>query len=377
MLTRNVTLNSSADLVAFAAESHQEGVHTNVYFGSDFIEIPYDGTNYPYVQFTERKDLVFYGASAPSKKALIHGGALVMMSCERVAFQDIGFRLQPSPIDGGGNHKFEVSWKPFKIHASDPSKPSRNITVIRCSFSGHYDEIEVGPADHATWYATSIFEPAARDIIFSQCMFGPSFVNPTRGNHNFGISAALVDGLVINDTVLVGSNRRNPQINARKAKISHCVIDNWGTMALGITYGSDIEVNACHFIRGASTFSLERPISMVESTSLASPTGFGEKGPARIAITPNCVEYNTSFVRTTNKGWNCFYPIYIGSGSSNDYIFTKKSAAFVEPLKPWLSIVQNAGCRDALDVAITRELASGNHIPWISDYTASLPWPGP
>jgi hypothetical protein len=272
---------------------------------------------------------------------------------------------------------FEVSWKPFKLHSSGPTKPSRNITLSQCSFSGHYDEIEVGPADHATWYANSLFEPAALNITFDRCMFGPSFVNPTRGNHNFSIAIELVDGLLVQDCVFVGSNRRNPQVNARNAKLSHCVLDNWGTMGVGIHFGSDIEINSLHAIRGSSTFSLERPVSMVEQTSVASPTGFGEKGPPKIAITPNCTEYETTFAKTGKKGWDCFNPTYVGSGTSADYVYTIKKPKFIEPLKPWLSIVENAGCRDSLDIAITRELASGNHIPWISDYTASLPWPGP
>lgn len=302
------------------------------------------------------------------------GGRLTLFDCNSVRIERVGFRMQRLlKIPKGLNQTHERAWKGLAIHSTGIER-CRHIAFINCSFSGHTDEIEIAPIDRERWFREQPGDAAVQDVLFDQCVFGPSFINTgstitdpakraaflaERQYHNFGMSASCVSGLTMRRCLAVGSNRRALIQVAGHARLEQCIVDNWGTMAVGVHAGSKVSVNGCKFIRGPKTKSAA--ITVVAGTN---DSVFGKLGKPVVAISRNCTEYAANF-STANKGWDCWSGVC-------DKTTVEGS---VLPLEPMKNILANIGCGDKLDVAIRNSLNSHRHVPWMSDYSAE--WPGP
>ena len=361
-----INIRSSEEFIAFCAspEASQElRIHcpridlppTGVTLTIDCVTIkPAPGV--PYVIFT--------------------GGRLTLLDCNDIRIERVGFRMKRlTKIPKGLHQTYEKSWKGLAVLATYGvgSCKSQRIALINCSFSGHTDEIEIAPLDREWWFANQPGVPAVQDVLFDQCVFGPSFINTgatitdpakraaflaERQYHNFGMSASCVSGFIMRRCLFVGNNRRSPQI-AGHARIEQCIIDNWGTMGIGVHAGSNVSVNACKFLRGLKTKSAA--IAVVAGTN---DSVFGKLGKPVVAISKNCTEYDVYF-STINKGWDCW----------NGVCDKTTVEGSVLPLVPMKNIIANIGCGDKLDVAVRASLNSHSHVPWMSDYSAA--WPGP
>lgn len=327
------------------------------------------------------KDIEIAGETAPNGRLLITGGRFTLNACNNVTLSKIGFRLQrlKAPLPQDVFETYERSWKPLAIHADSPDQPCRNITLTQCSFSGMTDELEVGPSDHATWFARWMGRPAAIGITFDRSIFGPSFINTgetiknavkrtaflaERQFHNMAISAVCCENVAFVGSVFVGANRRSPQIGGKRVGLAHCVVDDWGLMAVGLHAGSDVEVNACHFMRGPHTSSLKRAAGLVEGTE-SSP--FAILGQATLAITDNTCEYN-AVGGVVRKGWKICH--------TAEGAWLRQGAVISPlPLRTVADIVTKAGCGDALDAAIRARLTRMQHVSWVKDYTTELAFP--
>lgn len=305
------------------------------------------------------------------------GGRLTLMNCVNVALEHIGFRTQRlKAIPSGLHQTYEKSWKGLAILSTGVGR-CKNIELWNCSFSGHTDEIEIAPLDREWWFANQPGTPAVQDVKFDQCVIGPSFINTgetitnsakraaflaEREFHNFGMSATCVSGLVMKRCLAVGNNRRSLVQIAGSASLEQCIIDNWGTMGIGVHQGSQVSVNACKFIRGPKTKSAA--IAMVYGTK-ESP--FGVLNPASVGISKNCTEYNTSFLMNT-KGWDCW------DGRNGDWNRVAVGGS-VQSLEPLVDTLRSIGCGDELDVRIRVALNAKKHVPWMRDYSAEWPLP--
>lgn len=319
-------------------------------------------------------------APAPGVPHVIFtGGRLTLLDCNDIRIERVGFRMQRlTKIPKGLNQTYERSWKGLAILATYGHGfcKSLRITFVNCSFSGHTDEIEIAPLDREWWFANQPGESAVKDALFDQCVFGPSFINTgatitdpvkraaflvEREFHNFGMSASCVSGLVMRRCLFVGNNRRSPQI-AGQARLEQCIVDNCGTMGVGIHAGSNVSINACKFIRGPRTS--RPPVSMAAGTM---ESQFGKLGQATVAISKNCTEYSSAF-GASGKGWDLWQT------ANQDQWRKGTISGTVLPLEPMKDTLANIGCGDKLDVAIRNSLNSLKHVPWMSDYSAA--WPG-
>jgi hypothetical protein len=313
-----------------------------------------------------RSNVTFDASQAPGGYCLFTGGCFALVGCETVSCKRIAFRIErPSDLPKGA---LEKSWKPLRIHAESPDKPCRNIHFENCSFSGHTDEIEVGPADHGTWFKNTPDKIAAYNVSFVRCSFALPFQNYTRGDHNMNISASLVDGLLFDETVFMGANRRSGQCCAKNVLYRHTVHLNWGGMNIGLHAGSSAQLQSCHFVPGPNTKLGKLPVSIVEDTF---KSDLGVLGEISLAITKTCKLYKSLAQLTPVKeGWDCFR---VDPGVP---LPKKTTALAVPPVKPLADLVRNAGCGDALDKAIVEQVVGKRlHVPWMYDYTAPFLFP--
>lgn len=312
-----------------------------------------------------RSNVIFEASGAPGGYCLFHQGCFSLVGTQNIHINRVAFRVnRPIGLPQGA---LEKSWKAFRIHAESPDAPCEDITLENCSFSGHTDELEVGPADHDWWYANHISRIAARNIKFLKCMFAYPLVNYTRGPHNMSISCSCVENVLCEDTVYVGANRRSPQWLGSLI-CRHTVLIDWGTMGAGIHCGSRGEFQACHFIPGPHTKATEMPITMVEGSY---QSACGPLGTPSLAITKNTRMYsNLRTMTVSRQGWDCF-----GQDPLNPPI-TKITASAVPVLKDPFAVIRAAGAGDALDVVIRDQLVNKRaHIPWNLEYTAPFTFP--
>lgn len=368
-----VQITSDADFVAFCRAPL---FPSRLEFKVNRITLPPTG-----VTLRGARDIEIAGETAPNGRLLITGGRFAINACNNVTLSKIGFRLQrlKSPLPQGVFETYERSWKPLAIHADSPEQPSRNIRLTQCSFSGMTDELEVGPSDHATWFARWMGRPAAVGITFDRCIFGPSLVNTgetindaakralfltERRFHNMSLSASCVQSVAFVGCVFVGANRRSPQIGGKQVGLAHCVVDDWGSMAFGLHAGSDGEINACHFLRGPHTSPLKRAAGLVEGTE-SSP--FAILGQAMLSITDNTCEYN-AVGGVVRKGWKICH-------TAESAWLKRGTVTSPLPLRTVADIVTKAGCGDSLDAAIRARLTRMQHVPWIENYTTEFAFP--
>lgn len=369
-----ITITSDADFAAFC-KSPPSGP-SRVEFKVNRVTLPPTG-----LILRAARDVVMAGETAPLGRLLMTGGRLTLSSCEAVTISKVGFRSQrPTvPLPAGLFDTYERSWKPLAIHGETPGTPSRNIKLQECSLSGHTDEIEAGPMDHATWFSRWMGAPAVVGLTFDRCLFGPSFINTgatisnaqkraaflaERQFHNMSISAVCCEDVAFTGCVFVGANRRSPQLGAKRVGLAHCVVDDWGSMCVGLHAGSEAEINACHFIRGPHTHPKERAVSFVEET-WKSP--FAVLGPVQLAITSNCTEYRSDF-GVLRRGWDIWQEL----PSAN---WSKKASGGVLPLRPINDILSQAGCGDSLDQSARACLISKRHVSWMDNYTTDFAFP--
>lgn len=369
-----ITITSDADFAAFCKSP--PSAPSRVEFRVNRVTLPPTG-----LILRAARDIVITGETAPFGRLLMTGGRFTLLNCESITISRVGFRSQrlADPVKVGLFETYERSWKPFAIQCDNAATPSRNITLRECSFSGHTDEIEVGPADHASWFATQVEMLAAIGIAFDRCLFGPGFINTgatikdatkrasfvaERQFHNMSLSVPCADQVAFTGCLFVGANRRSPQLGAKRVGLAHCVVDDWGSMCVGLHAGSDVEVNACHFIRGPHTNPAERAVSFVEGT-WQSP--FAKLGPVQLAISPNCTEYNTVF-GALRKGWDIWQ-------EKPSLQWAKKPTGGVLTLRPISEIMNQAGCGDSLDQSIRAFLLAKKHVPWMDNYTTDFAFP--
>lgn len=374
---RDVIINTDADFLAYAASP--SALPTRLVFKRNKITLPPTG-----VTLRNVRDLYLDGFTAPRGRLLITGGRLTILGGENVTLTRIGLRSRRlfQPMPPGLFDTYERSWKPLAIAAETPMSPCKNITLRECSFSGHTDEIEVGPANHTQWFTSWMGRNAAIGVTFDRCIIGPSFTNTgetilnntkrlaflrERERHNMGLSAVCCDDVLITKCLFVGHNRRSPQLQATHARVEHCVMNNWGTMCIGVHAGSNVQINACHFLRGPQTPRSEKAISLVEQT-FTSP--FGKLGPATIAIPPNNLEFNAYRV-AIRSGWHLWAEPTTTQGTQ----WIAADAGMVQR-RPINEIIDEAGCGDALDQAIQATLRNSKHVPWMTDYSRAFPFPG-
>lgn len=365
-----VDIRTSDEFIRYCAEPRANDV---VRICTDRITLPPTGVTLRdsrVIQIMPARDI-------PS--VTITGGRFTLLDCSDVYLYKLGFRSQRlKTIPEGLYETYERSWKPLAVHATAPGN-SQRITLKHCSFSGHTDEIEIGPADHADWFANHMGTPAVSDVLIDQCVVGPSFMNTgatikdkatraaflmKREFHNHGLAATCVENMTIKRTLFCGNNRRSPQIAGTGVKLERCIVNNWGTMAVGIHAGSSVSINACKFLRGPRSKSL--PVAMVVGT-MDSP--FGVLGRASVGITKNSIEYGEGF-GAIRKGWE-LWP----STPPDQWKKATVAGSVLRP-EPMAETLAQIGCGDGLDVAIGAALNGHRHIPWVDDYSTSWPMPG-
>lgn len=359
MERRKVAIRTSADLIDLAK---QPQVGLRLVFETPKVVLPREG-----LSLTCWRDIVIDGQSSPNGKTLFTGGSLNITGCEELECSWLACRVQ-RPV-GALPTRYEKSWKPMRVHAASPDAPCRYITFRNCSFSGHTDELECGPADHAWWYANHMGKPAVDWLRFSKCMFGPSLVNlsPDRIYHNFSLACSLTNNVEISGSVFVGSNRRSPQLAGKGILLSQSCVFDWGTMGTGLHAGAEVQIFGCHYFRGPHTNGKERAVSLVE---VQGSNAFSPLGPAIIGIGPECVEYGTHW-SPLRRG----FQLWQEPESTRRSTWRRTAVAATATQMSWKDIVAQAGCGDSLDQAIRNSLMAGKHIPWISDYTKEFPFP--
>jgi hypothetical protein len=369
----DIQISSSSDFISFCGNPTSG---SRLVFRTNRIILPPTG-----ISLRNTSRITIAGETASLGRTLFTGGRFSVVGCQSVLISKVGFRSQRlrRPLPEGIFETYEKSWKPFTINAESPSNPCRDIVIRECSFSGHTDEIEVSPSDHATWYRDHIDKPAAIGVKFDRCIFGPSFINTgetirdaakrqafldAREYHNMSISASCCDGIEFNGCGFIGANRRSPQVAAKNAVMRHCVVDSWGSMAAAAHAGSYLSIDACHFLRGSRTSPLKRAVGLVEGTETSD---FARLGFAVIAISANSREYNTTGT-AIRSGWAmCHSPI--------GPFLRRAGVLNPSPDRTVSDIINKAGCGDQLDVNIRSMLSRGQRIDWIRDYTQQLPFP--
>lgn len=348
-----------------------------VIFDKSKISLPMDwpGDPGPWA-FENLNNCYFFGATSPRGKTLITGYPFVLLDCQDVYVSTCAFRLDRPAIDPS---KYEKWWNSPKLLASAPDDLSKNIEFFRCSMSGNTDEIDCGPANYNTWPKQGV---AHNNLIFSDCFIGPSFKgkSPNRLNHNFGLGLTYVTNFTISGCVFAGHNRRAPQIKGT-GQIKDCLINGYGTMAIGIHNDSDVDIQ-----------------NVICIPDLMTPVSWSGD-PAKNRVPPIQVVTGTPFDGRIQLFIDEVYEVFTTKkhGASNvnspkvsrpranwdNFLNTEGVTVLAKPRStspvvrngcPW-GALNSAGVRDSLDKAVAIRIRDGS-MPWVfNPGEAGLPDP--
>jgi hypothetical protein len=332
--------------------------HQLVVFETGRVEIP-EG-----LSFTNLNNVHFFGNTAVGGKTMFYGYPLILKGARNVSFLSIAFRL--TRPDGMLPEQYEKWWNSPKILCDNGHNGRKfwQVKFVHCSMSGNTDEIDVGPENHVKWAQEKPGQYCGHSVEFINCMMGPSSMGKMadRQHHNFGSATSYVDSVSVVNCVYAGHNRRMNQWRGRGSQQS-CLIYGYGTQAIGVHAGSEVDVRRCVFIPS-------------DQTALTHPQSDQRVGPVKEVqdtVGPNASLYLED---------NCEMFVdrrHIGPRRGNSLVEARQTG-FIQEQQPeffqdfpghglhpmsldsGLAALQVAGCinRDSLDEETVDLIQSGN-----------------
>ena len=320
----------------------------NVKFASGIITVPET-----LFVLRDLKNVTFDGSTGPKGRVAFVGGSIQLFDPKNVKFNNISFHLERPNLDPT---VYERWWGGIRVLATKTSG-FKDLVFENVSFRGHTDELAFTHAD--SWNG-KVGGTTGSNVIFNRCVIGPSIKGRMAGRefHNFNLMVEGVNNVLIEECVFGAANRRSPQLRGKGNLIQNCIISSYGTMAVGLHGGSELDIRNVAFMPNyQTTLNRPYPIKPVEGTRLA----FGNK---TIKIHIDQV-YEVPHPKHPNSrnGYNCWGTWSESNGDNEDRVchfggFPNRWEQFLDLNK----LYDTCGVQDTFDKNFLNLVKSGSMI---------------